>query len=70
MNNIDCWSVTTVKRRAVRKWAHLRMASTIAVASFSTLEYRISLLFSVFEKRRRGGFVDLESQARVHQFLL
>ena len=42
MNETDSWSVTIVKWRPLRKCSHLRAASIIAVASFSTAEYRFS----------------------------
>ena len=54
MKAIERWSVITLKRQATKKWLHLRTASTIAAASFSTLECWSLLLVRDLEKNATG----------------
>ena len=51
---MERWSVTNLKGFLESRWLHLRIASTIAIASFSTLDWVNSFLLSDRDQNATG----------------
>ena len=51
---MERWFVTNLKGFLESRWLHLRIASTIAIASFSTLDWVNSFLLSDRDQNETG----------------